>query len=115
RMGRFAGRGDNMVKLRGVNVWPEGVGRIATAVPGATPDYLVRAYRRDGRDELEVSVASDAPPETWDDLRTEIERQLHDQLGVRIGARIVAPGALDDLTEIRTSPKPKRFRDERRS
>ena len=31
RMGPFAGRGDNMVKLRGVNVWPEGVGEVATA------------------------------------------------------------------------------------
>ena len=29
RMASFAGRGDNMVKLRGVNVWPEAVGDIA--------------------------------------------------------------------------------------
>jgi hypothetical protein len=32
---------------------------------------------------------------------------------VRIGVEVVAPGALDELTELRTSPKPKRFRDER--
>ena len=113
RMGRFAGRGDNMVKLRGVNVWPEGIGRIATAVAGTLPDYLVRAFRRDGRDELVVSVVSDADPSGWDGIRAEVERRLHDQLGVRIGAEIVAPGSLDDLTELRTSPKPKRFLDER--
>jgi phenylacetate-CoA ligase len=113
RMGRFAGRGDNMVKLRGVNVWPEGIGRIATGVPGTVPDYAVRAFRRDGRDELVVSVVSDADPSAWDGIRAEVERRLHDQLGVRIGAAVVAPGALDDLTELRTSPKPKRFLDER--
>ena len=26
KMGPFTGRGDNMIKLRGVNVWPEGIG-----------------------------------------------------------------------------------------
>ena len=41
RMGPFAGRGDNMVKLRGVNVWPEAVGptittRVACAVVGGS-------------------------------------------------------------------------------
>ena len=44
----FAGRGDNMVKLRGVNVWPEAVGDIAMSVDGVAPDYFVRAVRDDG-------------------------------------------------------------------
>ena len=30
-----------------------------------------------------------------------------------ITAEVVAPGALDELTEVGTAPKPKRFRDER--
>ncbi|MCB0953242.1 MAG: hypothetical protein KDB13_11100, partial [Microthrixaceae bacterium] len=59
RMAPFAGRGDNMVKLRGVNVWPEALGAIATAVPGATSDYFVRAYREGHRDEIEVTVAAE--------------------------------------------------------
>jgi phenylacetate-CoA ligase len=113
RMGRFAGRGDNMVKLRGINVWPEGVGRIATSVEGTAPDYFVRARRREARDELTVSVVSELDEARWPEQQAEIERRLHDQLGVRIAAEVVAPGALDDLTELRTSPKPKRFRDER--
>jgi hypothetical protein len=36
-----------------------------------------------------------------------------DRLGVRIRAEVVLPGALDAWTEVHTSPKPKRFRDER--
>jgi phenylacetate-CoA ligase len=115
RIGRFAGRGDNMVKLRGVNLWPEAVGRLATALPGTTPDYFVRALRRGGRDELIVAVVSDRPPAEWPELRAQIERRLKDELGVRIEAEIAAPGALDALTEIASSPKPKRFRDERRA
>jgi phenylacetate-CoA ligase len=113
RMGRFAGRGDTMVKLRGVNVWPEGVGAIATAVDGAAPDYFVRAVRVEGRDELRVAVVSDAPADAWVPIRVEVERRLHEQLGVRIDATVVGPGQLDELTEVATSPKAKRFRDER--
>lgn len=113
RMGKFAGRGDNMVKLRGVNVWPEGVGKAATSVDGTTTDYFVRAVRVDDRDELVVSVVSDLDPSRWEVVRQEVEARLRDQLGVKIGAEVVGPGALDGLTEVATSPKAKRFRDER--
>ena len=45
KMAPFAGRADNMVKLRGVNVWPEAVGAIALEVAGAEADWFVRAVR----------------------------------------------------------------------
>jgi phenylacetate-CoA ligase len=112
-MAPFAGRGDNMVKLRGVNVWPEAVGEIACSVDGTLPDYFVRAVRRGNRDELVVSVVSDRHESTYDEIRGEIERRLQQQLGLKIEATVVAPGEIDDLTEFATSPKPKRFRDER--
>jgi phenylacetate-CoA ligase len=112
RMGRFAGRGDTMVKLRGVNVWPEGIGRIATSVEGTIPDYFVRAFQVEGKDQLEVSVASDREVGAQDELRQVIEQRLRDQLGVRIGVAIVAPGSLDQLTGQATA-KAKRFRDDR--
>ena len=113
RIGKFAGRGDNMVKLRGVNVWPEGVGRVATAVDGVGTEYFVRARRDGGRDELVVAVESSVPESERPALVAVVERALQDQLGVRIGAQVVAPGDLDADTEVHTSPKAKRFRDER--
>jgi phenylacetate-CoA ligase len=112
RMGRFAGRGDTMVKLRGVNVWPEGIGEIATSVEGTVPDYFVRAITVDRRDEVVVSVASTAEPGDRDRIRAELERRLHDRLGVRITVEIVEPGSLDDWTGQATG-KARRFRDER--
>ncbi len=112
RMGRFAGRGDTMVKLRGVNVWPEGIGAIATSVDGTVPDYVVRAVTVDGRDELIVAVASDAPEEQYATIATAVAERLRDQLGVRIGVEVVAPGSLDGLTG-QERAKAKRFVDER--
>ena len=113
RMGPFAGRGDNMVKLRGVNLWPEALGEIATAHPKATEDYFVRARRSGNRDEMIISVVSQAPESEYETMRVELEAMLKERLGLRIQAEVVAPGAIDDWTEIHTAPKPKRFRDER--
>ncbi len=113
KMGPFSGRGDNMVKLRGINIWPEAVGDIACSVDGAVPDYFVRAVRENNRDELIVSVVSDRDPSEFPRIKDDIERLLQQQLGVKIMADVVRPGEIDHLTEFATSPKPKRFRDER--
>jgi phenylacetate-CoA ligase len=114
RIGHFAGRGDNMVKLRGVNIWPEALGEIATAHPKATEDYFVRAIREDNRDEMVVSVVSQAPASEFPAIQQELEVSLKDALGLRVKAEVVPPGAIDAWTEINTSPKLKRFRDDRK-
>ncbi len=113
RMGPFAGRGDNMVKLRGVNVWPEAVGRIAMQVPGVAPDYFVRALRSGNRDEMVVSVVGEGDPAGFPRIADAVASRLKEELGVRIGCEVVRPGELDGWTELHSSPKPKRFRDER--
>jgi phenylacetate-CoA ligase len=113
RMAPFAGRGDNMVKLRGVNVWPEAVGEIAMSVPGVEPDWFVRAVRNGSRDDLVVSVVSGRDPSEFGALASAVENRLKERLGVKIRTDVVQPGALDALTEAGVSPKLKRFRDER--
>ena len=114
RMGRFAGRGDTMVKLRGVNVWPEGIGAIATGVDGTAPDYFVRAVTVAGRDEVVVSVVSDVGADRHQAIRVAVEQRLWERLGVRIGVEIVAPGSLDGLTGQELG-KARRFADDRPS
>jgi phenylacetate-CoA ligase len=113
RMGPFAGRADNMVKLRGVNVWPEAIGEIALADSAFERDYFVRALRDGNRDEMVVHVVTRAAPERHAALRAAAEDRLKERLGVRIAVALAAPGELDAWTELHTSPKPKRFRDER--
>jgi phenylacetate-CoA ligase len=113
KMAPFAGRADNMVKLRGVNVWPEALGELALSVPGVAQDWFVRAVREGRRDEMVVSVTSDADPGTFDALAAAVEARLAERLGVKIRAEVVVPGALDAWTEVGTAPKLKRFRDDR--
>jgi phenylacetate-CoA ligase len=113
RIAPFAGRGDQMVKLRGVNVWPEAVGAIARQDPRLENDWFVRAVREGDRDDLVVHLATRAAPEERAAIAAAAEARLKERLGIRIRVELADPGALDAWTEIHTSPKPKRFRDER--
>ena len=114
RMAPFAGRADNMVKLRGVNVWPEAVGEIALV--GSRRRARTASCAPSGRGDATTwssTVTSDADPSTYDALAAAVEARLAERLGVKIRAEVVAPGALDAWTEVGTSPKLKRFRDDR--
>ena len=73
----------------------------------------LRAVREGNRDEMIVSVATPAPESEHAAIREELEALLKEKIGVKFGVEVVGPGRLDDWTEIKTSPKPKRFRDER--
>jgi phenylacetate-CoA ligase len=113
RMAPFAGRADNMVKLRGVNIWPEAIGEIALDDPRLENEYFVRAFRDGNRDEMVVHVVTRSPSEGRQEIQQAAQARLKERLGVRIGVVVAGPGELDDWTKIHTSPKPIRFRDER--
>ncbi len=113
RMAPFSGRADNMVKLRGVNIWPEAIAEIALEDSRLENEYFVRACREGDRDEMIVHVVTRERPEKHDEIRRDAQARLKEVLGVRISVVVAAPGELDAWTEIHTSPKPKRFRDER--
>jgi phenylacetate-CoA ligase len=113
RISGFAGRGDTMIKLRGINVWPEAVGEIAASVPGASNDYFVRAVRQNNRDELFLAVTSDREATEYRAVASAIEDRLKEELGVAIVVDVVAPGSLDVDTGVNVAAKLRRFRDER--
>jgi phenylacetate-CoA ligase len=102
-----------MVKLRGVNVWPEALGDIAVSVPGATNDFFVRAIRRNNRDELIVAVVSGRDAAEYPAVASAIGARLKEELGLAIVVEVVAPGSLDVDTGVNVAAKLRRFRDER--
>ena len=107
RMAGHLGRSDNMVKLRGVNVYPQGIGAILTAqfaqVPG---EYVCIVTQQDGRTEMEVQVeVSRMAP----GLATQMQELLKTRLGVQIGVHPVPVGATSELTQLESRQKPIRL------
>ena len=113
RIGRFAGRGDNMVKLRGINVWPEAVGAILVEDDDVAGDWFVRAVRHENRDDLIAMVTTTLGTPDRQAFVERLESVLQQRLGVKVAVEAVDPGELDPFTEVDRSPKLKRFRDDR--
>lgn len=117
RMEKIFGRTDTMVKLRGVNVFPEAIGALVAEDPRASGEFfcVVDRVGEAGRDEMTVSVEVAGPEIDRDALERDLERRLREALGVRIAVQPVDPGALDQLTGLSQSSKIKRVLDRRKT
>ena len=113
KMDYYRGRSDTMVKLRGLNIWPEDVGRVVCEDSRVQPDWFVVVERRGNRDEMIVRVETKAPAADYDALREHLEDRLRSQLDIKILVEPVAPGATDDATGKGVVGKLRRIRDDR--
>jgi phenylacetate-CoA ligase len=110
RMTGFEGRSDNMVKLRGINVYPQGIGALLTAqFDGLTGEYVCRVAREGDREEMTVTVEARGPAD-----RAAMEAALKTRLGVAIAVEVVGPGETAAQTQIESRQKPIRLIDGRR-
>jgi hypothetical protein len=96
RLGPIAGRSDTMVKLRGVNVFPEAIGALVVEDGRGNGEFLCVVEREgaDGRDVMRVDVESAIAPGERAVLRRDLEARLSEALGVAIRVEVVATGAL---------------------
>ena len=111
RIAGFLGRSDNMVKLRGINIYPTGIGAILTEQhDDLNGEFVCHVGRIDGRDEMTVTIettgALDRPTEAYETL-------LRTRLGVEFKVALAAPGGLAEVTQIERRQKPIRLIDER--
>ncbi|WP_242392685.1 phenylacetate--CoA ligase family protein [Anaeromyxobacter oryzisoli] len=100
RMGRVVGRSDDMLIIRGVNVFPSQVEEALLRVDGTAPQYLIEVSRPGALDEVKVKVEL-RPGDLRDEMRQMIElkdridREIHAVTGIRMSIELVAPGALE--------------------
>jgi phenylacetate-CoA ligase len=103
-----------MVKLRGINVYPSGVGAILGEIDALNGEYVCRLVRRQEREELIVmaetraSVIDDLPA-----LGRRVSEELRRQLGVAVIVELTVPGGTARLSEVDSRQKPIRLIDER--
>ncbi|MGD9960380.1 phenylacetate--CoA ligase PaaK [Nocardioides sp.] len=106
RMQKVTGRTDDMMIVRGVNVFPTQIEELILTVEGLTPHYLCVLTRPGNLDELTVQVESAGPvdPALGDRLRERIKHRI----GITVAVDVVAPHALE-----RSLGKAKRISDRR--
>jgi phenylacetate-CoA ligase len=112
RIAGFLGRSDNMVKLRGINIFPQAMGPILEERADFAGEFLCTALRdAAGRDELIVSIEThgEKTPAHAQAYRELLKRKL----GVEIQVELLAPKALAELTGIESRQKPIRLIDKR--
>lgn len=114
RMDKFLGRSDQMVKIRGTNVYPMACLTAVRSDPRTTGEWLCVAERfvSDGvyRDEMVVKV--EVKKEVGglpEDLKHALEARLRADLNVKVGVELVPFGAID--TNVGVEGKPRRLLD----
>ena len=99
KIDRITGRSDDMLKIRGVIVFPSQIERALLKIPGMEPNYQIIASRPEHLDELEVQV--EASPALFSDevkhveqIKQSIEKQIHDEIGLRVNVTLVEPNSI---------------------
>ncbi|NCC29242.1 MAG: phenylacetate--CoA ligase, partial [Gammaproteobacteria bacterium] len=100
RMSRVTGRTDDMLIIRGVNVFPSQIEEALLRVEGTTPHYLIEVSRPGTLDEVHVKV--EIRPELFSDrmdrmqaLCERISREINTVAGIRAHVDLVEPRSIE--------------------
>jgi phenylacetate-CoA ligase len=115
RIGRIGRRSDDMLIIRGVNVFPSQVESALLKIEGTLPNYQIVLTREQGLDQMEVQV--EVTPQMFNDkigalqgLQSRIQSALDHVLGIRVKVALVEANTI-----ARSEGKAKRVIDRRAS
>jgi phenylacetate-CoA ligase len=116
RMDHFLGRSDNMVKLRGVNLYPMACLPAVRSDPRTTGEWLCEAHTVETggaqRDEMIVHIEVRKDAGSVDGLQEKLAMRLKSDLGVSVEVQLVEQGQLDTVANLGEG-KAKRLLDRR--
>src|SRR5262245_20286391 len=94
RIMRVTGRDDDMLIIRGVNVFPSQVEAVLVGLPGIAPHYQIVLTREGALDSMavEVELAPDADPAACDRHAAEVGRIIKSRPGVTCEITVKVPG-----------------------
>lgn len=114
RITRMSGRSDDMLIIRGVNVFPSQIEAILVGIEGIEPHYMLIVDRQGTLDTLTVQV--EVSEHLFSDeikvlqsLSRRVEKEIKDMLGVTCTAKLVEPKTIE-----RSEGKAKRVIDNRK-
>lgn len=99
RIERVTGRSDDMLIIRGVNVYPSQIEQVLVSIPGVAPHYQVVLLKRGSMDYVEVHVEV-APDFDFDQvsslesLQRRVKGEIESALAVSIAVKLVEPKSI---------------------
>jgi len=100
RMARVTGRTDDMLIIRGVNVFPSQIESVLMKVEGIAPHYVIVVDKSGVMDELEIKV--EVSPEVFSDevkkmetLRERIAQEMYSVLGISARITLAEPKTIE--------------------
>ncbi|MFF5449378.1 phenylacetate--CoA ligase PaaK [Streptomyces sp. NPDC012888] len=97
RMEKVTGRSDDMIILRGVNLYPSNIEEILLRTPGVAPHFQLRLTREDRMDALTVRAEArrGASAADRESAARSVARAVKEGIGVSVGVEIVDPETLE--------------------
>lgn len=94
RIERLRGRSDDMIILRGVNVFPSQIEEQVLAQPGLAPHFQIE-LRREGRmDSMTIAVEAASAAEDRLQLAARLQKRIKQILGITVQVNAGAPGSV---------------------
>ncbi len=111
RIGRITGRTDDMLIIRGVNLFPSQIEQVLMQVPQVEPHYQLVVRRETALDTLEIRIEAHADVAVLGDaamraLAGEVRRRVRDRIGITAEVTVLPPGSIE-----RSEGKAKRIHD----
>src|SRR5450631_3929077 len=94
KMSKVAGRKDDMLVIRGVNVYPSEIERVLLAERALAPDYLLVIDEREPQLRLLACCEYITDPSAPSPSVAGIESRLREALGLRVAVRMLPPGSV---------------------
>lgn len=107
RHDRISGRSDDMVKVKGVNIFPSQIDTLLKNIEGASSEYQIQIDHTNGRDVVILRVESE-PGVEKDSLSAAINKRFKTKVGIQVEIEVVNFGELP-----RSEKKTKRVIDNR--
>ena len=97
RIEKITGRSDDMIILRGVNLFPTQIEELIFRVPALSPHFQCQLDRPGRMDQLTVRVEHrvDAEPGTAREEGVKLAKLIKSQIGVTVAVDVVPPGGIE--------------------
>ncbi|GAA4878928.1 phenylacetate--CoA ligase PaaK [Serinicoccus chungangensis] len=97
RLAKITGRSDDLMIVRGVNVFPTQIEELVLALPGLTPHFQCVLSRPGRMDQLTINVEGEPGlgADARDRLAGELARQVKDRIGTTAQVVVLAEGGVE--------------------